>query len=179
VEGLCAIAFRTGKLYQEFLKSNSSLKASLTTWWPDDTHVLWLRPTDFKPANITFDDLTWVSEGIIPVAASDQLVRHFISQDGPVVCVPFAELKWPSQAIQGCFEVIVLERTFGPRYRQLGPRKVVLNGAFWGHFLARKLGVTYHVQKEAFIRSVTLRAFPWAGSQIESWWKLRGLRAGS
>jgi len=26
---------------------------------------------------------------------------------------------------------------------------------------------------------VTLRAFPWAGSQIESWWKLRGLRAGS
>ena len=46
-------------------------------------------------------------------------------------------------------------------------------------FLSRNGSRNGFDQKRQSGEAVTLRAFPWARSQIESWWKLRGLRAGS
>ena len=48
-------------------------------------------------------------------------------------------------------EILILQEAFGPRYRRIGPRKVVLNLTFWAHFLVGKMQLAYHVQQEWFL----------------------------
>jgi len=48
-------------------------------------------------------------------------------------------------------EILLLQEAFGPRYRRIGPRKVVLNLTFWAHFLAGRMQLAYHVQQECFL----------------------------
>lgn len=47
-------------------------------------------------------------------------------------------------------QILLLQEAFGPRYRRVGPRKVVLNLTFWAHFLVGKMRLIYHVQRQAF-----------------------------
>jgi len=149
-QGLCAIVFQTEQQLAEFIRDNPALADTLVTNWLESNFVLWLR-SDWMPKIVSFDSISWVSEGVIPVAAPGFELRHFVFRHGHVAAVQFDRLKWPGE-LATHFQIVLLQALFGHRYRRVGRRKAVLNELFWAHFLAKRMELVYHVQREAFFR---------------------------
>jgi hypothetical protein len=120
------------------------------TWWPYSNCVLWLRPTDYVVGNGFFGGYTWVWDGIIPVAAPNADTHNFVQRKGSVPQVEMYKLEWPA-LMQEQLHMVLFEKAFGPRYRQLASRRRVLNPLVWANFLAKKMQLTFHVQFGCFV----------------------------
>jgi hypothetical protein len=125
------------------------LNNSLVTWWPHSSCVLWLRPSDYRVESRGFEQCSWVWDGVVPVAALTLKPRHFVLLDAPIASVEMFKAVWPKQ-MQQHLHMLIFEEAFGPRYHQSGPRKRVLNPIVWGNFLAKEMGLAYHVEGEIF-----------------------------
>ena len=146
---LGAIVFRTKRGLDNFTQRNPALQKSLVTWWPASSYVLWLRALDYRVHDVVFDRCTWVGYGAVPVAFLQSPARHFVDQAGLVASVEMYSVAWPKQ-MQQHLHMLLFEEAFGPRYYQSGPRKRILNPIVWANFLAKEMGLTYHVVEEIF-----------------------------
>jgi hypothetical protein len=98
---------------------------------------------------VVFDDCAWVGTGIVPVATLQFASTNFVIQDGPVATVEMYSVEWPTQ-LKDHLRARLMEKAFGPRYLQSGPRRRVLNGQFWADFLVKQMGLFYQLPQEVF-----------------------------
>ena len=148
--GLGGVVFQNQAAADAYLKDNPVLRNTLITSWPPSAVVIWIRP-DWSPRNVSLAGVHWTSAGIIPVALPGEPLGKHVLGGGAIASPQFMDLTWPS-GLKEAFEILLLERVLGPKYRRLGPGKVVLNRAFWATFLAGKMGLVYRVEQEGFFR---------------------------
>jgi hypothetical protein len=149
-QGLCAISFASRRLIEEFLSANTCFERSLITVWPQSTYALWLR-SDWLPPNTSWDGVCWHSDSTIPVLAPGLALSRFVFRAGPVIAVPFVDIKW-STGLSDRFRIILLQQAFGSPHGRSASGKVIINKMFWGHFLAEKLALIFHLRLQSFLR---------------------------
>jgi hypothetical protein len=150
-EGLCAILFPDKERIDDFITDNPDFGTSMITFWPKSpSYCLWVR-SDWLPPNTSLDGISLVSKGVVPVAVPGMDLGQFVARQGPIPILSFAKIKW-SLGLTDRFRIILLQQAFGPPHRLSGSGKVVVNKMFWGHLLAEKLGLIYHVRRQTFLR---------------------------
>jgi hypothetical protein len=135
------------KEFNQFTALNPMLRRSLITSW-DSIAFLWVRVEGWRPANRALPGMLWIASGLLPTivervtAATAAGPNYFQKNNGSIVTIKFADLKWPPETHEG-FLLERLESQHGPIILRTGPRKQIFNVQTSAHFLAAAIGIIY------------------------------------
>lgn len=150
-QGLCALFFDHQEAVAKFLAANPIAAKTFVTKGLFRGYILWFRSDQWVPPNTVTDSLIWCSSGLVPIASIYHKLEASIVHHRPVTRLDFAELRWDSESERG-FWLARQASLYGPLFRRIGPRKVILNDLLICKVYARDAGLAYDKTGQRFFQ---------------------------